>query len=189
MSKAYEDLKAKRGKPTETVQLHTRHDITKQIKDLERELSAAEDTDRRNKGMAAHKPQAPGIAEKIAALEAEAEADAIPVTFVEIGKKAWRDLEDEHPPTEEQNEELAEGKLRHNPETFPAAAMAASCVEPAGLTAEDFEAMGEDFGEGEFERLWNACILANFQRRELPRSERAYAVRRSSSPRSGPPSD
>lgn len=79
--------------------------------------------------------------------------------FESIGKRAWRDLLAEHPPTKEQRASLGMA-LDHNPDTFPPAAMAATCVEP-GMTAEQAQWFYDEFPIGVVERVWNAVLLAN----------------------------
>lgn len=77
-------------------------------------------------------------------------------TFRSIGRRAWRKLHSEHPPTESDRSQGAD----FNTETFPVAAMVASCVEP-GLTPAQAEKLTAILPEGEFDRLWGAVLLAN----------------------------
>ena len=79
-------------------------------------------------------------------------------TFQSIGRRAWRALMSDHPPTDQQREQ--EPDLDHNPETFPVAAILASCVEPR-LSQEDAEWLADELPEGEFLRVWGALLRAN----------------------------
>lgn len=75
--------------------------------------------------------------------------------FQSIGRREWRKLKSEHPPTEEQ----AAAEFDHNPETFPAEAFLRSCISPK-LTREDAEWLA-DLPEGEFMGVWGALLKAN----------------------------
>ncbi len=109
-----------------------------------------------------------GQAEEVSALQgrvdqlrAEAKEKSRSIVFEGMGRKAWSDLLAEHPP-------LAEHKLRfgklldHNPETFPAAAMAASCVEP-GLTLEQAQWICDELPLGIVAKVWGGCLSVNVQ--------------------------
>lgn len=93
----------------------------------------------------------------VQALAKSVESKMRTFTFQSIGRRNWRKLISEHPPTAEQREQDPE--LDHNPDTFPAAAFEASCIEPK-LSTEDAEWL-TDLPEGEFMRLWGACLKAN----------------------------
>jgi hypothetical protein len=64
-----------------------------------------------------------------------------------------------HPPTAEQREQFG-AILDHNPETFPAAALAASCVEP-GLSPEQAKWIVDELPVGVVDRIWATCLSAN----------------------------
>lgn len=80
------------------------------------------------------------------------------LVFEAIGKRQWRDLLGEHPPAREQREQTP--GLDYNPETFPAAAMAAACVQP-GLTLEQAQWLCDELPLGVVERVWLAVLDAN----------------------------
>lgn len=78
--------------------------------------------------------------------------------FQSIGRRAWRKMLSEHPPTKEH---LAmEPELDFNPDTFPAVAFRRSCISPE-LTQDDAEWLAGDLPEGEFTRVWGALLRAN----------------------------
>lgn len=196
------DIKGVR-RPQESVTVYRGSDVTDQLRDLEDDLIAAQAEDRRNKGMLDYVPRAPKVAELIGKLEEQARSESITFTFEELGRKRWRDLMEDHPPTDEQNAELSEStgkddaKYRWNPETFPKAALAESCVKVVGLpdgphdgADEDlFQEVFDSWGELAWEEVWGACVRANTGVSELPKSRNASSVRRSSEPSLTPPSD
>lgn len=88
-------------------------------------------------------------------------------TFQAIGRRAWRELLAQHPPTAAQLE--LDAGLEYDPDTFPAAAIAAACVEPEGVTADAMAELEERLSIGQFGRLWTACLAANVQERATPK--------------------
>ncbi len=124
-------------------------------------------------------------AERIIEIEAEMEASTIEFRFRCIGHRAWADLLRAHAPTKEQLRQ--DRSLDHNPETFPDAAMAASCVEPA-MSVEDVARLAASplIDVTAWSRLWNACIKANVVDKN-PKSLAAAGLIRHRSEESGPP--
>jgi hypothetical protein len=107
-----------------TARVLIRQDLLARHEELDAELQAAIASD----GMHNRTPRAPALAAELEALEAEVEAAKVEFRFRSIGKRAWADLLAAHPPTREQKK--ADPRVDHNPDTFPAAAIAASCVDP-----------------------------------------------------------
>ncbi|HRE02430.1 MAG TPA: hypothetical protein PLV68_14090, partial [Ilumatobacteraceae bacterium] len=62
-----------------------------------------------------------------------------------------------HPPTKEQRQML---HLDHNPETFPAAAVAASAVDPV-LTVDQAFRLQALLDQHQWDQVWHACLDAN----------------------------
>lgn len=120
-------------------------------------------------------PVAPHIADQIVALEAEMETARRPFKFRAIGKRKWADLMASHAPTKEQRKDNM--RLDHNPETFPAAAIAASCVEPV-LTLDQVNKFEDRLDLSQWMLLWNACLDANLGDGGLPKSIVAGAIAR-----------
>lgn len=111
------------------------------------------------------------------ALEAEIEAALVTFTFRAVGHLRWANLMAAHPPTKEQRKENA--RLDHNPETFPIAAMAESCVEPEGATLDLFRRLeASSVPTTVFDTLWATCIEANLGGTGVPKSVAAGAIRR-----------
>jgi hypothetical protein len=102
-------------------------------------------------------------AERVQHLEEECAAAAVTFRFRGIGRRAHSDLEAQHPPTPEQQAEGEEQGIRYrwNPTSFPAALVAASCVEPPGITLDAARRISEDWTDGQWMTLWRACITAN----------------------------
>jgi hypothetical protein len=144
---------------TETEEICVRNDLLAEKKRLERALIEARSKDRRDDGGLASKPTAPKIAQAIVDLEKEIEKATVAFTFREIGQATWNKLMGENPPTKAQQ---AKGMRNYNPETFPNAAMAASCVAPDGATVEHFERAAAEWG-GQYDLLWGACLRANVE--------------------------
>lgn len=94
----------------------------------------------------------------VAALSKKVEAKTRTFVFRSIGRREWRKLSSEHPPTDEQKDQ--EPELDHNPDTFPPAAIAASCMEPK-LTLDDAAWLCDELPDGEFFRIWQAVLSAN----------------------------
>lgn len=105
-------------------------------------------------------PQRQSTAERLAAIEAEIEANTVEFRFRSIGIQAWADLLGKHPPTRAQ--QAGGRRLDHNEVTFPPAAIAASCVEPV-MTVDDVKRLrqSEAFDVDAWSRLWDACVRAN----------------------------
>lgn len=96
------------------------------------------------------------LQEKVNDLRTRVEKKTHTIVFEAIGRQPWRVLLGDHPPTEEQKREGAD----HNPDTFPYAAMAASCSDP-GLTIEQAEWLGTALPPLKFEEVWATCLAAN----------------------------
>lgn len=94
----------------------------------------------------------------VAALSKKVESKTRTFTFRSIGRREWRKLSSEHPPSDEQR--ALEPDLDHNPDTFPPAAIAASCIEPK-LTLDDAAWLCDELPDGEFWRIWQAVLSAN----------------------------
>jgi hypothetical protein len=139
--------------------------------DLASRLKEAESEAAQSNGMLA----APDKVEKLLdALKAEAREKTHTLIFKTVGRKRWRDLLSEHPPTEEQRR--ASPMTDFNHETFPAAAMALSCDEPK-LTIEDAQWMLDTLDVGDADKVWAACLDANITGVSVPKAATATARR------------
>ena len=90
------------------------------------------------------------------------EAETVELRFRSIGRKRYDELVRAHPPTEEQKAESADAP--YNVETFSAALIAASCIEPVMTEAEVAE-LADEWNVAEYMQLWVAALEVNTQRR------------------------
>lgn len=119
-------------------------------------------------------PQAPALAERLKDLSTQIQAAEVEFVFRSIGRLAWQNLIAEHPPTKEQRELGAD----MNVDTFPATAMAASCISPEGADVASFEQLSEIVTNGQWNRLWVTCHQANNASGDIPNLVAAYAPAR-----------
>lgn len=137
-----------------TVRVLFRQELLEQHRDLDAELArVAEEDQRENRD-----PLSPAIAAQVVQLERDIEEARRPFTFEAIGVRRWMKLLAQHPPTKAQL--AVNSRLDHNPDTFPLAAMAASCVSPA-LTAEQVGELEDIIGLSQWNELWVGCLDAN----------------------------
>lgn len=115
------------------------------------------------------------LARRLDDLERRIDGEKVPFTFRAIGHRRWMDLLRDHPPTKEQK--ATNPYLDHDPETFPAAAVAASCVEPA-MTAEQAGMLEDRLSLAQWSELWAACLTANVGGDQSPKSVAAGLILR-----------
>lgn len=160
--------------PQATATICLRADLTTEIDRLEAELRAVQKADDENN----RTPEAPALAERIMALQAEAAAAEVRFVFQSMGRRRWSDLIRAHKPTDEQRRLAEENEMvvAFNTDTFPPAAMHASCIEPPNLTLDWWQQIYDRWGEGQVRVLFNACQAAHFGVAEVPKAPRASAV-------------
>lgn len=156
---------------TVTARVLLRQDLVAAHAQLEADLAAAIPEDARENRI----PVAPRLAEDLEALEAEIVAAKVEFVFRAIGKRAWANLLAKHPPTKDQLR--VERQLDHNPETFPIAAIAASCISPA-VTVDDVARLERALNASQFDVLWAKCVDANVGGVADPKSVAAGLIRR-----------
>lgn len=166
----WDDVEAQRTPVTTSVPVCLRNDLVADIERLEAELVAARiDDDRLNRA-----PVAPQIAARIVELQDEARAHQVNVVFRELPRRQWTDLLAAHPPTQEDREAGND----FNADTFPPAAMAASCVSPTGMTAERMRRIYDEWSLGQIRPMWRACLKVNTGASAVPKSAAASAILR-----------
>lgn len=153
-----------------TARVLLRQDLVTRHRELDEELAAAIARDAKTN----ERDQAPDIARQIEALQDEMEAAKVEFKFKAIGKKAWADLLAQHPPLKE-HKEL---RVDHNPETFPIAAIAASCIKPDGVDEDFVRRLEAVLTDPQFTVIWRACIDANIGGVESPKSLAAGQILR-----------
>ena len=149
---------------TATVRMLLRQDLARQHADLEAELLAAKSGDDNEN----RTPQAPAIAQRIVALEAEMEAAKVTFTFRAVGRRDWVNLIAAHPPTKAQIKTLSDASpdplkrmaLEFNPDTFPVAAIAAASIDPE-MSVEDVQRLEAALSDAQWSQLWAKAIEVN----------------------------
>lgn len=171
--------------PEETVRICVRGDLVADKEWAEKQLVASKS---KNPAPDIGDPEAVEqnrLAQEIQRLEEECEQASVTFRFRGLSRRAHSDLLAAHPPTEEQQRELGELGLAAtaNSETFPPALVAASCIEPAGVSLAAARAAFEEWPGGTWSVLWRACLAANQGAAEVgPKSAIASAVLRGSAP-------
>lgn len=102
-------------------------------------------------------------------LRPKMEEATVTFTFRSLGRTAFEELLDEHPPTKQQNEKArrkGEDPMQFNPDTFPQALVAACIVEP-DLSYDEVKQLFDDanWNTAELTALWEAAFTVNQQRR------------------------
>lgn len=132
----------------EEARICLRQDLLAEHRRLEEELVAANANDR----------DPTEIAQRIAALEVELAEARQTFRFQALGREEYADLIAAHPPTAEQRE--ADKGLDHNPETFPAALIAASSLDPK-LTVKQAQRIDKQWRLADFRKLYDAALMVN----------------------------
>lgn len=102
----------------------------------------------------------PLLEKQLKQAEIDIEENTWELVFRSISRKDLRFLLDYHAPTDEQREEHPE--MLYNPDTFPAALIAACCVEPV-MTYEDAKMVFDEWSDAEawslFDAAWQLCFI------------------------------
>jgi hypothetical protein len=117
------------------------------------------------------------LAAQVRELEERASESEMTFTFEGLGRGRYARMLADHPPTKEQKAELG-AELIYNPETFPPALLAASCVEPPELASNlpEWTDIHENRSPGIVTRLWRACQQAHQGVADVPKSLLVSAV-------------
>lgn len=126
------------------------------------------------------------LADALSAIETEMREATVEFVFTNLGRARWTELLAEHPPTDEQKK-LYGRRFDHNPDTFPYAAIAASCTSPEGMTVDKVRELEDVVSAGQWSALWSGCLEANMGGAALGESPAASAVLRRLRPSSEPP--
>lgn len=145
---AFADLIAAARPRTKRVQVCTSGDLVARHEELIEQLRSVGKSD-----SLSGDPEADRILDELDEVERLQEAASRVVVVSSIGRQAWADLLREHPPRPQDK------GLDHNPDTFPLAAVAASCGVPVELV-EGFADEGKT-PVGEWRKLWDAAVLVN----------------------------
>jgi len=123
------------------------------------------------------------LEDELRAVEAEIEAAKVDFRFRAVGSRVWFDLLAAHPPTKEQVK--ARPNLDHNPDTFMAAVMAESCVDPE-MTVEDATELLGEVHPSQRDELWGTCVGLNRGDAGIPKSAALGLARLLSGASDGP---
>lgn len=167
-----------------TARILLRQDLHARWKQMDAELTAAAARDRLHGGSIGDGGEAPPLAAKLREFEAEMADQWVEFRFKSIGHRAWADLLAANPPTPEQ--------VRHqplvdfNPDTFPVAAIAASCAEPE-MTLEEAQRLDRALNQTQFDQLWSAVLDVNMGGDSDPKSVLAAGLTARRNGQSGEP--
>jgi hypothetical protein len=95
--------------------------------------------------------------------QARMDEASVVLTLRAIGRKAYGELVDQHPPTEEQRREAKDRGMQpldYNPESFAPEIIAASLVDPE-LSKEEVKILFDEWNQGEVTRLYLAALEVN----------------------------
>lgn len=181
MTKSWSEAKKAHRNTRLSVTVTLRGDLVDEVDRLEAEMAEAAKVDATEN----RDPVALRIAERIQDLEREAAESEVTFTFEGLGRGQMAKLTAAHPPrTDDEGDVFGAEKLPWNPETFPPALLAASCVEPAELAGnvEEWTEIHTEWNTGQVANLWGCCLQANNGVGITPKSRAAYDVlaRRSS---------
>lgn len=103
---------------------------------------------------------------KVADLEAKLRQSSVKIVIQSMGRRAYDELAQKHPPTEAQIEQFKDQRTKpqFNIDTYPTALVVASVIEPVMADEELANWLdGEDWTGGEFTELFSQCIAINSQ--------------------------
>lgn len=168
----------RRKKPNEkSVEILLEPILKSKIEEKEKEVDRLARLEQRGKKDLSQRAAADIQAELDALLD-EARSESVTFIFRDIGRKRLDKLVLAHPPTDEQKQlwkdEGNPGTLGYNLETFPAALIAATCVDPE-MSEEDAIAICEEWGGGDIEALFFTAMAACKERTSIPLSKRGTA--------------
>ncbi len=147
---------------------------------LEAELEAAQDAEITTGTKLSSRSPVKKLAQRIRDLEAQMREQTFEFVFRALPRRGWSELRDAHPPRE--GKERVE---RWNPDTFPAAAVSACCVDPTGMDdVAQFDPFWETLNDGQRDGLFRGAYDVNEAGVSVPFSAAASAALRTSEPTS-----
>lgn len=129
-------------------------DYLDRIRDLELKAEAAKDAADGTARTLDEVPEYLELAQQHDDLVREAEAQALHVRIRALGRREWRDLVAAHPPRESNKDDALAGV---NEDTFKDALVAASVIEPEGITSEDLDRLADI----DYDRLYLTAFALN----------------------------
>lgn len=175
---SWAQIQAAHRNARKTVRIPMRADLVDDLAVLEEQLRHEEEIDRWEN----RDPVAPQIARRIQQVEAQVRESEVPFVFQGLGRGQAAKLQAQHPATEQVKKDLGNDDLEWNPETFPPALLAASCLEPAELVGNvaAWQEIHSTWSTGQVMPLWGACLSVNFMGAgvDSPKSVRASEILR-----------
>jgi hypothetical protein len=164
-----------RKKPvTKRVTIQLDADIPHRVQALQDAITEAQRYDRSHNAT----DTAPALEKQMDELLAEAKGTEAEFIFASIGREAYDRIVEAHPPKPDQKKE----GNQFDPETFPPALIAASCIQPTITPEQAYEIFNEasNWNGAELLRLFYAALEANTETNDIPLS-RSGSVQRDNS--------
>lgn len=157
------DFLTSKPKPWRIVEIHGDLDAVRALEEAEKALGEAQ---LKAKSDGASSAGVPAAERKVAEARKHVEETTMQMLVAGVGRKVKEDLVTLHPPRDEDHEAARDGtgnpnaKASYNADTYPAALIAASLVEPK-LSEAEVLALTEDWTDGEYMTLWLAVLGVN----------------------------
>lgn len=168
-SPSIEEIMERRKPRTESAWVPLDAEVLNRISELETQIPMEERRDERRTDRA---PVAPQLREELEGLREHAHESAVQFTFEALGRKAYRDLIDEHPPQDEDRERAKaqfgdQRMARWHSDTFVPALMAACAVEPE-MDLEHAQRIWDEWDMAVAELIGGMAIAANEGETKVP---------------------
>lgn len=158
-------------KPNETsIELVLEPDLTRTLAELYRRHSIEESRDKKLNRAAL----APAIQKEIDALTDRIESAKVAFSFKDPGRKAFEDLIEACPPTEEEkkvSKDHGQPPPTWGTDTFVPGLLAMASLEPK-LTLDDAREIYDEWGRGDVEALFNCALQACMETASIPFTRR-----------------
>jgi hypothetical protein len=170
--RSWADVKAEFKAPTASATVCARADLFAEYEELRVRLEQAKEADKHAE-TAADDLQAPPVVEQMRALREQMLASQVTFVFQGIGRLREQTLLKENPPTDEQQEFAQKNGFRvlHNPDTYFPALAAEACIDPEGMTHEDWVRIYDEWTDGQTQPLRVAVFTVNKAGAEVPKDE------------------
>lgn len=168
----FKDILAMKKPVTKAIPIQMNGALADEIERLTDQILAAKRDDR----LSNLSDVAPGLTKQLRELTESAKDTLVWFTFKSIGRPKWDALMSAHKPTPQQRKEFGK-TIAFDPDTFPAMAVAASCVDPTIEVDEAKEIFdSEDWNDGELTKLYMAAQEVNTEVPDVPLSSPATAL-------------
>lgn len=158
MSK-FNEYRQETTKDRKTIRVCFDRALLSDLEDAERELKERQTGNETAGGKMLSDAETTKLKKRVETLKSKVKEKARPFIFESIGRRRWQDLVGEHPPTDANKEEFGES-IDFNPDTFPAAAISRSCIDP-GMTVEEAQWFLDEFPLNVGQRVFEAALRVN----------------------------